>query len=134
MVVALIFSEPLAIEHLWECGRRLVCKGDLVYSLFPIHLTDKMTKLMEWLTGAFLILGPWTAVVSKTIQNEFTDKYYIAILIFPVILVAIFGLVSVAIIAYRVYNFNDCNEAAEELKTQIKEAKEDLTKKGLKLD
>jgi Dolichol-phosphate mannosyltransferase subunit 3 (DPM3) len=31
-----------------------------------------------------------------------------------------------------VYNFNDCAEAAEELKWQIEEAKADLTKKGLK--
>jgi dolichyl-phosphate mannosyltransferase polypeptide 3 len=35
-------------------------------------------------------------------------------------------------IAIRVYNFNDCTEAAEELKQQIEEAKADLTKKGLK--
>ncbi|KAG7171202.1 dolichol-phosphate mannosyltransferase subunit 3-like [Homarus americanus] len=93
-----------------------------------------MTKLMEWLTGAVLILGPWSAVVTNTIQNEFTKQYYLEILLFPVLLVALFGLASVAIIAYRVYTFNDCKEAAEELQNQIKEAKADLTKKGLKLD
>ncbi|XP_068200482.1 dolichol-phosphate mannosyltransferase subunit 3 [Palaemon carinicauda] len=93
-----------------------------------------MTKLTQWLTAAFLILGPWAAAVFKIVQNDFTDKYYLGILLFPVVLVAIFGIVSVAIIAYRVYNFNDCNEAAEELQKQIKEAKLDLAKKGLKLD
>ncbi|XP_042881633.1 dolichol-phosphate mannosyltransferase subunit 3-like isoform X2 [Penaeus japonicus] len=93
-----------------------------------------MTKLAEWLMGAVLILGPWTAVVTNTVKNDFTDQYFIYILLLPVILVAMFGLVSVAIIAHRVYNFNDCNEAAEELTRQIKEAKEDLKKKGLKID
>ncbi|XP_037801562.1 dolichol-phosphate mannosyltransferase subunit 3-like isoform X1 [Penaeus monodon] len=93
-----------------------------------------MTKLVEWLMGAVLILGPWTAVVTSTVKNEFTDQYFIYILLLPLVLVAMFGLVSVAIIAHRVYNFNDCNEAAEELTRQIKEAKEDLRKKGLKID
>lgn len=68
------------------------------------------------------------------VKNEFTDQYFIYILLLPLVLVAMFGLVSVAIIAHRVYNFNDCNEAAEELTRQIKEAKEDLRKKGLKID
>jgi hypothetical protein len=36
------------------------------------------------------------------------------------------------VIAVRVYNFDDCVEAAEELKGQIAEAKADLKKKGLK--
>jgi hypothetical protein len=31
-----------------------------------------------------------------------------------------------------VYTFNDCTEAADELKVQIAEAKADLKKKGLK--
>ncbi|XP_045102941.1 dolichol-phosphate mannosyltransferase subunit 3-like [Portunus trituberculatus] len=93
-----------------------------------------MTKLVEWLMAAVLILGPWSAVVTNTIQNEFTRKYFYEILFLPVFLVAVFGVVSVAIIAYRVYTFNDCKEASEELQRQIKEAKTDLTKKGLKLD
>ncbi|XP_076029368.1 dolichyl-phosphate mannosyltransferase subunit 3 [Oratosquilla oratoria] len=93
-----------------------------------------MTKLMEWLTGAALIMGPWAAVVSEMIKNELTDKYFTIILLLPFIFLAIFGFVSLSIIAYRVYNFNDCEEAAQELQTQIKEAREDLTKKGMKFD
>lgn len=42
--------------------------------------------------------------------------------------------VSVSIIAWRVYTFNDCKEAAEELQQEIKEAREDLKQRGLKLD
>ena len=39
-----------------------------------------------------------------------------------------------SIIAWRVYTFNDCEEAARELKQEIKAAKEDLKKRGLKVD
>lgn len=39
---------------------------------------------------------------------------------------------SVFTILYRVFTFNDCPEAAEEIQKQIKEAKDDLTAKGLK--
>merc|ERR1712198_461181 len=103
-----------------------------------LHVTFKrkkiMTKLMEWLIGAAVILVPWTAVVTKSIHNEFTDTYFLSILLLPVVLVVLFGLVSIGIIAYRVYNFNDCVEAAEELKKQIHEAQDDLKKKGLKMD
>ena len=54
-------------------------------------------------------------------------------LFWPVGLVATFGLISLTVIAKRVYDFNDCTEAAEELKRQIVEAKADLTAKGLKM-
>jgi len=89
---------------------------------------------MEWLVVAAVILVPWTAVVTKTIQNEFTDTNFLNILLLPVVLVGIFGIVSVGVIAFRVYNFNDCVEAADELKKQIHEAQEDLKKRGLKMD
>lgn len=71
---------------------------------------------------------------SQQVQNEFTRQHYLEILLLPMVLVAVFGVVSIAIIAYRVYTFNDCLEASEELQRQIKEAKADLAKKGLKLD
>lgn len=40
---------------------------------------------------------------------------------------------SVFIVLYRTFTFNDCPEAADEIQRQIKEAKEDLAAKGLKL-
>ncbi|VDQ06029.1 unnamed protein product [Trichobilharzia regenti] len=45
-----------------------------------------------------------------------------------------FGLVSVVIIAYRTYNFNDCPEAAIELMKLVGEAKKDLASKGFVCD
>lgn len=67
-------------------------------------------------------------------ENDFTRESFTFILALPVILLGIFGITSVAIIAYRVYSFNDCREAAKELTEQIKEAKKDLTSKGFKFE
>ncbi|KAL7638038.1 UNVERIFIED_CONTAM: hypothetical protein RMT77_011664 [Armadillidium vulgare] len=92
-----------------------------------------MIKLFEWLFIFFLIMGPWTAVVTNFVRNEFTKKYFTVIFCTPFVLVGVFGVVSLLIIAYRVFTFNDCIEAEKELKQQIKMAKADLTKKGLKL-
>jgi dolichyl-phosphate mannosyltransferase polypeptide 3 len=47
---------------------------------------------------------------------------------------SLFQVISVSIIAWRVYTFNDCEEAAKELKQEIADAKADLIKKGFKLD
>lgn len=39
---------------------------------------------------------------------------------------------SVYTVLYRVFTFNDCPEAAEEIQKQIEEAKADLSAKGFK--
>lgn len=41
---------------------------------------------------------------------------------------------SVFTILYRVFTFNDCAEAAEEIQRQIKEARVDLQSKGFQFD
>ncbi len=51
----------------------------------------------------------------------------------PVYLLVAIGCYSLATVGYRVATFNDCEDAAKELQAQIKEAKEDLKKKGLKM-
>lgn len=51
----------------------------------------------------------------------------------PVYLLVVFGCYSLATVGYRVATFNDCEDAAKELQAQIKEAKADLKKKGLKM-
>ncbi|MCJ8749759.1 hypothetical protein PDJAM_G00179970 [Pangasius djambal] len=51
----------------------------------------------------------------------------------PVYLLVVFGCYSLATVGYRVATFNDCEDAARELRAQIQEAKEDLKKKGLKM-
>ena len=55
----------------------------------------------------------------------------IHIQLLPIYCVAVFGLVSAFIVLYRTFTFNDCDDAAVELKAQIEDAKKFLKGKGL---
>ena len=88
-----------------------------------------MTKLMEWLTGLLAIFAVWLSIL---FGSDLANTHPNLTLFWPILFLVIpFGLFSVAVIIYRVYNFNDCSEAAEELQGEIKAAKEDLKKKGM---
>ena len=45
-----------------------------------------------------------------------------------------FGCYSLGTISYNMLTFRECPEAAAELQVQIKEARADLRKKGMKID
>lgn len=49
----------------------------------------------------------------------------------PVYSLITFGVISAAIVLYRTFTFNNCDDAATELKSQIEEAKTFFKKKGL---
>ena len=88
-----------------------------------------MTKLMEWLTGFLAIFTVWLSIL---IGSNLAISHPNLTLFWPILFIVIpFGLFSVAEIIYRVYNFNDCAEAAKELQSEIKTAREDLKKKGM---
>ena len=88
-----------------------------------------MTKLMEWLTGLLAIFALWLSIL---FGSNLPNTHPNLTLFWPILFLVIpFGLFSVAVIIFRVYNFNDCREAAEELQGEIKAAKEDLKKKGM---
>ena len=89
-----------------------------------------MTKLVEWLTAVVLLFGIWLSVLTQNIGN-FSIDYPNLTFLWPLLLLIVFGIYSLLVICYRVVNFNDCPEAADELQKQIVEAKEDLKKKGL---
>ena len=96
-----------------------------------------MTKLMEWLCGVAVIVGLWLAVLVERMNSSNTESvwnikpYPYIVLLWPIGIVAAFGIYSILVIAKRVYDFNDCHEAAKELRRQILEAKADLKSKGL---
>lgn len=93
------------------------------------------TKLAEWAAGALLIAAVWAGLASGRLGPEGLRRDHpVLVWIWPVFPVAMFGLFSVAVILKRVYEFNDCEDAAAELQRQIKEAKADLLAKGLKVD
>lgn len=92
-----------------------------------------MTKFMEWLFGVSAIIVLWLGLLTEKIPNTLVQENYQLVLISPIFLVGAFGIYSIVVILWRVYNFNDCEDAAEELKRQIVEAKEDLRNKGMDL-
>lgn len=93
-----------------------------------------MTKLVEWLTAFILLLSVWISIYSGKFLPELSRQHPALVLWSPVLAVAAFGIYSVGVIAIRVASFNDCDEAAKELKEEIEEAKADLKKKGIKID
>lgn len=92
-----------------------------------------MTKLVEWLTGVTVVLVAWAVVSFDLLDLSLPETYREVAWPMPLYLLVSFGCYSLATVGYRVATFNDCEEAAKELQEQIKEAKEDLRKKGLKM-
>ena len=99
-----------------------------------------MTKLMEWLAGLAIIIGLWLGILFERMNSSNAESvlnikpYPYVVLLWPIGLVAAFGIYSVMVIAKRVHDFNDCQDAAAELRQQILEAKADLKSKGLDCD
>ncbi|KAI1296723.1 Dolichol-phosphate mannosyltransferase subunit 3 [Halotydeus destructor] len=90
-----------------------------------------MTKLTEWLSLISTFVAIWLILVKGTVVQVPKD-YETHVLLLPIYAIVLFGLASASVVAYRVATFNDCPEAAEELRRQIKEAKSDLQSKGFK--
>ncbi|KAJ6640236.1 Dolichol-phosphate mannosyltransferase subunit 3 [Pseudolycoriella hygida] len=91
-----------------------------------------MTKLMEWVFVLSLFFAAYIAIVTKQIQSDVFDNWMFEVKVAPVILVLLFGVYAASTVLYRVFTFNDCPEAAEELQRQIKEAREDLMSRGFR--
>ena len=92
-----------------------------------------MTKLSEWLCVALIFVSVWLPVLLGLTPIPVTDAgVRLHVWLTPVYLVVIFGAVSAVIVLYRVFTFNDCPDAYDELKRQITEAKDDLKRKGFK--
>ncbi|KAF1381748.1 hypothetical protein PFLUV_G00157220 [Perca fluviatilis] len=92
-----------------------------------------MTKLVEWLFGVSVVGAAWALVSFDLLDLSLPQTYREVAWPMPLYLLVSFGCYSLATVGYRVATFNDCDEAAKELQGQIKEAKEDLRKKGLKM-
>lgn len=88
---------------------------------------------MQWLFVVLLLGAVWTLVTFDLLDLSLPRTYREVAWPMPVYLLVSFGCFSLATVGYRVATFNDCEEAARELQEQIKEAKEDLREKGLKL-
>ncbi|RVE67219.1 hypothetical protein OJAV_G00115240 [Oryzias javanicus] len=92
-----------------------------------------MTKLMQWLFGAALLGTLWALVSFDLLDWKLPRAYREVAWPMPLYLLVSFGCFSLAAVGYRVATFNDCEAAAKELQEQIREAKEDLRRRGLKM-
>uniref|UniRef100_A0A0E9SWG7 Dolichol-phosphate mannosyltransferase subunit 3 n=1 Tax=Anguilla anguilla TaxID=7936 RepID=A0A0E9SWG7_ANGAN len=91
-----------------------------------------MTKLLEWLLGSAMVGITWGLLTFDVLDLQLPQAYREMVWPMPVYLLVVFGCYSLATVGHRVAAFNDCEEAAKELQSQIIEAREDLEKKGLK--
>ncbi|KAM8920928.1 dolichol-phosphate mannosyltransferase subunit 3 [Pelodytes ibericus] len=92
-----------------------------------------MTKLAEWLLGLTLLGAVWVTLTFDLLGLNIPMPCWQVIWPFPIYLLVAFGCYSLATIGYRVAMFNDCESAAWELQEQIKAARKDLVRRGLKL-
>lgn len=90
-----------------------------------------MTKLLEWLSVGLVLGSVWAFLLFGDAVSLDPDARQ-HVLLAPIYAVLAIGFVSFIIVVYRTATFNDCPEAAEELKRQIEEAKKDLAAKGFK--
>lgn len=91
-----------------------------------------MTKLMQWLFGLTLLAAVWALITFDLMDLNLPQIYRDVAWPMPAYLLVSFGCYSLGVIGYRVATFNDCKEASRELHVHIKEAREDLKKKGLR--
>lgn len=121
-----------------------------------------MTKLMEWLLFSTIFLGIWFSAITGNIKFPITAEWQQIIVFLPLIVLFLFGLYAAVTVLYRVFTFNNCENAAIELQQvsmkineaycmkllvlkfcllkcctyffqQIEEAKKDLQSKGINL-
>ncbi|XP_047532436.1 dolichol-phosphate mannosyltransferase subunit 3 [Vanessa atalanta] len=91
-----------------------------------------MTKLLEWISVTSAVLAVWCSLVGGYVKHKFIDENMNFILVSPIVFVILFGLYAVTVVLYRTFTFNNCEEAAIQLKAEILEAKKDLHDKGLR--
>ncbi|XP_076760399.1 dolichyl-phosphate mannosyltransferase subunit 3 [Xylocopa sonorina] len=90
-----------------------------------------MTKLMEWLLLVTFFFSMWIAIITENLNLPFIVEWKHLFLFFPVIVLFLFGLYAAIVVLYRVFTFNNCENAAIELQEQIEEAKKDLHNRGV---
>lgn len=90
-----------------------------------------MTKLLEWISVTSAVFAVWYSLVGGYVKHPFIENNMNIILVSPIIFVILFGLYAASVVLYRVFTFNNCEDAAKELQAEIAEARKDLLDKGL---
>ncbi|KAG7344939.1 dolichol-phosphate mannosyltransferase subunit 3 [Nitzschia inconspicua] len=85
----------------------------------------------QFLVAGIVFLSIWYAALRQQEQQGDTSNNSIFITYAPVWLIAFLGLYAVSSVLYGTATFKDTPEAAKELEQQIKEAQEEMTKRGI---
>lgn len=91
-----------------------------------------MTKLLEWLSVISAMFAVWYSLIGGYVKHPMIEDNMRLIIVSPVIFVLLFGLYAVTVVLFRVFTFNNCEDAAKELQAEILEAKKDLHDRGLR--
>ncbi|XP_028176535.1 dolichol-phosphate mannosyltransferase subunit 3 [Ostrinia nubilalis] len=91
-----------------------------------------MTKLLEWISVISAVFAVWYSLIGGYVKHPLIENNMNLVLVSPVIFVILFGLYAASVVLYRVFTFNNCEDAAKELQLEIAEARKDLLDKGLK--
>nr|XP_056708577.1 dolichol-phosphate mannosyltransferase subunit 3 [Euleptes europaea] len=92
-----------------------------------------MTKLLQWFWTLALLGAAWATLTLNLLGfNPLPPPLYQVLWPLPTYLLVMFGCYSLGVVGYRLATFNDCEEAARELRAQIREARDDLARHGMK--
>ncbi|XP_054846899.1 dolichol-phosphate mannosyltransferase subunit 3 [Eublepharis macularius] len=92
-----------------------------------------MTKLLQWLLTLALLGATWATLTLNLLGlSPLPPAWYQVLWPLPTYLLVTFGCYSLGVVGYRLASFNDCEEAARELQAQIREARDDLARRGMK--
>lgn len=89
---------------------------------------------MQWLLGLTIFSSLWVAIVTNNVPVSLSAAVTEVVFASPIYLLITFACYSLAVVGYRVTTFNDCIEASAELKAQIEQARQDLTRKGFNFE
>ncbi|XP_003230686.2 dolichol-phosphate mannosyltransferase subunit 3 [Anolis carolinensis] len=93
-----------------------------------------MTKLLRCLWSLGLFGVAWAVLALDPLDLRPLPAPWPQVLRpLPAYLLVSFGCFSLAVVGFRLATFNDCEAAAQELQDQIREAKQDLARRGLRL-
>ncbi|KAL8184510.1 UNVERIFIED_CONTAM: Dolichol-phosphate mannosyltransferase subunit 3 [Gekko kuhli] len=108
-----------------------LCRSNSDFISFPRF--GAMTKLLQWLFALALLGGTWATLTLNLLGlGPLPPPVYQVLWALPTYLLVTFGCYSLGTVGYRLATFNDCEEAARELQAQIREARDDLARRGMK--
>jgi len=70
----------------------------------------------------------------KEVSKDLYHSYFFFVLTLPLYAIVLFGANALINIGWHLFTLRDCDEAYHELTGQIKQAREELSKKGMKFD